>query len=35
VPDRRHSYLIRKLPNDKVAEMIEQLMEQPPEQAGK
>ncbi len=34
-PDRGHSYLVRKLPSEKVAEMIEQLMEQPPKRAGK
>ncbi len=34
-PDRRHTFLVRKLPSDKVAEIIEQLMEQPPKQAAR
>jgi hypothetical protein len=34
-PDGKHSYLVRKLPSEKVAEIIAKLMEQPPKQAAK
>ncbi len=34
-PDGQHSYLVRKLPSEEVAKIIEQLMEQPPRSAAK